>query len=234
MRSESVIPKIIHYCWFGNKKMPKNVKRCIASWEKYCPGYQIKLWNEQNFDVSVNKYVKEAYEAKKWAFVTDYARLWIVYNYGGIYLDTDVEVIKSFDELVAKNKAFFGIESTPDHEINTGLGFGAEKGSDVVKELLKQYCDIPFDLGSGEYDMTPCPKRNSLVFERYGFKYEDKLFQIKDFVILPSDYLSPKDFKSGVVTCTNNTVSIHHFDGSWQSPVVKFKVRIAKILKMNR
>lgn len=214
--------------------MPRNVKRCIASWKKHCPDYEIKLWNEQNFDISANRYVKEAYEAKKWAFVTDYARLWIIYNCGGIYLDTDVEIVKNFNDLVEKQKAFFGIESTPEHCINTGVGFGAEKGSTVVFKILEQYVEIPFKLENNEYDMTPCPMRNSKVFEEYGFAYEDKVFQTDEFVVLPSDYLSPKDFKSGVISCTDNTYSIHHFDGSWQSPITKIKVFVAQLLKIQR
>ena len=119
------IPKIIHYCWFGGKPIPKNLKNYIKSWEKYCPDYEIKEWNESNFDINSNKFIKEAYINKKFAFVTDYVRLYVIYNYGGIYLDTDVEIIKNFDGLL-NNELFMGIQQN-DSFATTGLGFGAKK-----------------------------------------------------------------------------------------------------------
>lgn len=224
-----MIPKIIHYCWFGNAKMPSAVKKCIKSWEKYCPDYEIKLWNEENFDLNINRYVKEAYENKKWAFVTDYARLWIVYNYGGIYVDTDVELVKLLDPLL-ENNAFFGIEATDKKCIATGLGFGAEKGSWIVKEIMDQYENIPFKIGENQYDMMPCTDRNSLVFEKYGFKYKDECMDIDGVKILSSEYMCPKDFRTKKINLTENTISIHHYDSSWQPFMTKFKSFVARMI----
>lgn len=221
-----MIPKVIHYCWFGNKPIPKMAKKCLKSWKKYCPDYEIKLWNEDNFDLNCNQYVKEAYEAKKWAFVTDYARLYIVYHYGGIYLDTDVELIQSLDSLL--NEQAFGIEATPNKCIATGLGFGAEKGNSMVKEILDQYDGISFKLKDGEYDMTPCPDRNILAFEKYGYKYIDECQKINNALVLASEYLCPKDFKTGKLNKTEKTISIHHYDGSWQLTSTKIKTFIAQ------
>ena len=116
------IPKIIHYCWFGGKPLPNTAIKCIRSWKKHCPDYEIHCWNEKNFDINVCPYVKEAYEEKAWAFVSDYARLWIIYNYGGIYLDTDVELLKNIDNLL-KYDVFMGFENK--QYVNTGVGFWA-------------------------------------------------------------------------------------------------------------
>ena len=131
-----MIPKIIHYCWFGRNSKPHSVLKCIKSWEKYLPDYKIIEWNEDNFPIEDNIYCKQAYECKKWAFATDYARLWIIYNYGGIYLDTDVEVVKSWDPLL-KHDCFIGRQ--PGYQVNTGSGFGAVKGHPLIKIMLDDY-----------------------------------------------------------------------------------------------
>ena len=141
-----MIPKVIHYCWFGGNPLPELAIRYIDSWRQRCPDYEIKKWDETNFDVYSCDFVKEAYESKKWAFVSDYARLWIVFNYGGVYLDTDVELVKSLDELL-DNKCFLGAETTG--QVNTGLGFGAEKNNVVVKLLLNEYNNRHFKLKMG-------------------------------------------------------------------------------------
>ena len=124
------IPKILHYCWFGGAPKPKNIQNCIRSWKKYCPDYEIIEWNEQNFDVSQSLYPRQAYDARRWAFVADYARLKILYEQGGIYMDTDVELLRPLDDLLAY-PAFFGFQHN--NEVATGLGFGAEARSPVVK-----------------------------------------------------------------------------------------------------
>lgn len=224
-----MIPKIIHYCWFGNKEMPRLAKKCLKSWKKYCPDYEIKLWNESNFDLNVNQYVREAYEAKKWAFITDYARLYIVYHYGGIYLDTDVELIKSLDSLL-ENEAFFGIEATPNKCIATGLGFGAEKENIMVKEIMDQYSNLPFKLANGTFDETPCPDRNTLVFKKYGYTGVDECQMINGAKVLATEYMCPKNLKTGRVNLTDCTLSIHHYDGSWQPTSTKIKCYIARTI----
>lgn len=210
-----MIPKIIHYCWFGGNPKPQMAQKCFASWKKYCPDYEIKEWNEDTYDLAqAPLYVRQAYEAKKWAFVTDYVRLQVVYEHGGIYLDTDVELVRNPDEYLI-NSAFFGFEG--DYSIATGLGFGAVKGSDILKELMDDYRDIPFFLDNGEMDLTPCPVRNTAVFLRKGLKLDGTKQVLDDgILILSAEYLCPLDNATRILRKTTNTVSIHHFDASWQ------------------
>lgn len=208
-----MIPKTIHYCWFGANKKPKLAKKCIKSWKKNCPDYEIVEWNEDNFDIlSCPHYVQQAYEAKKWAFVTDYVRLQVVYEHGGIYLDTDVEALKPFDHLLDE-QAFFGFEYG--EYINTGLGFGAEKGNAVLMEMMDDYKGIPFLMADGTFDTTPCPVRNSQVFLRNGLRKDNSRQRICDCLILPSEYLCPYDGRSRELQTTENTISIHWYNGSW-------------------
>ena len=148
------IPKVIHYCWFGKGKMPAIAKKCIDSWKKYCPDYEIVCHNEENFDISQNKYAQQAYDAGKWAFVSDYVRLKVLYDEGGIYLDTDVEIIRPIDNLI-KEHGYMGFDDNG--VISTGLGFACEKGNKLVGSLLADYDDISFIRSDGTYDITPCP-----------------------------------------------------------------------------
>ena len=210
-----MIPKIIHYCWFGGNPLPENVSKCIESWKKCCPDYEIKQWNENNYDINKFQYVKEAYEAKKWAFVSDLARLDIIYNEGGIYLDTDVEVIRSLDSLL-DNKCFLAIEQ-PSHYIATGLGFGAEKENPCIKEMLDEYRGAKFKLAEGIYDTTvPCPARNTAPFYKYGFNLEiDKPVNLGGAMVYPPEYFCPFERKINELKITENTYSIHHYDASW-------------------
>ena len=215
--SESaLIPKIIHYCWFGRNPKPKLAEKCIQSWKKLCPDYEIIEWNEDNYDLSsAPLYVRQAYEMKKWAFVTDYIRLHVVHEHGGIYMDTDVELRKPLDGLL-KHPAYFGFEDGKN--INTGLGFGAEKGNPILKELMDDYADISFAKPDGDYDHTPCPVRNTKIFLRHGLVQNDS-YQIlpNGVLILPNMYLSPIDFETKFKRITPETISIHWFSGSWQT-----------------
>ena len=210
-----MIPKIIHYCWFGRNSKPKLSEKCYASWQMYCPDYEIKEWNEDTYDLSqAPLYVQQAYEAKKWAFVTDYVRLQVVYEHGGIYLDTDVELVRNPNEFL-NCTAFFGFEG--DYSIATGLGFGAVKGSGILKELMADYQDIPFILDNGGMDLTPCPVRNTEVFLRKGLKLDGTKQVLEDgTLILSAEFLCPLDNATRILRKTKNTVSIHHFDASWQ------------------
>lgn len=209
-----MIPKIIHYCWFGGNPLPKLAKKCIKSWKKYCKGYEIREWNEQTFDIaSAPLYVRQAYEAKKWAFVTDYVRLQVVYEHGGIYLDTDVELLRSPYDLL-DNHAYFGFENGI--YIATGLGFGAEKGTPILQELMADYDGIPFLLEDGSYDQKSCPVRNTEVFLRWGLRQDNSEQMLAGKVrILPSSWLCPLNYWAGVGEVKNHTLSIHHFSGSW-------------------
>ncbi len=212
-----MIPKIINYCWFGNNELPESVLKCIESWKKYCPDYEIIQWNENNYDYKKQAYTLEAYEAEKWAFVSDFARLDIVYNNGGIYLDTDVELVKNLDSLL-ENKCFLGIEQ-PSHYINTGIGFGAEKGNEAVKEMLDEYAGAHFKLANGIYDTTiPCPAKNTKPFYKYGFNLEiDKPVNLGGAMVYPPEYFCPFERKINELNVTENTYSIHHYDSSWVS-----------------
>ena len=210
-----MIPKIIHYCWFGRNPKPPLAEKCLDSWKKYCPDYEIKEWNEDSYDLSqAPLYVRQAYEAKKWAFVTDYVRLQVVYEYGGIYLDTDVELVRNPAEFLS-SPAFFGFEG--DYSIATGLGFGAEKEAGILKELMSDYQDIPFILDNGEMDLSPCPTRNTEVFLRKGLKLDGTSQVLDDgTLILSAEYFCPLDNATRILRKTKNTISIHHFDASWQ------------------
>lgn len=209
-----MIPKIIHYCWFGENPLPKLAKKCKRSWKKFAKGYQIIEWNESNYDLaSAPLYVRQAYEAKKWAFVTDYVRLHVVYEYGGIYLDTDVELIKRLDPLLHYS-AYFGFESGK--YIATGLGFGAEKGSAILKILMDDYSTTPFVLDDGTYDMRSCPVRNTEIFVNYGIKLDDSMQILQDNIaILPTTYLAPYDGNHCLTGNIKLAYSIHWYSASW-------------------
>ena len=209
-----MIPKIIHYCWFGHGAKPELALNCISSWKRYLPDYELKEWNEDNFDISSNRYVKEAYDNRKYAFVTDYVRLFALYNEGGIYMDTDVEVLGRFDQFL-HHKAFSGFET--DGCVPTGM-MGAEKGSQWVRELLEQYDGRSFILADGSLDMTT----NTTVITNYMLSkglVQNNTYQ--DFVGLctmyPAEYFCPKDHRTGIIKSTNKTVCIHHFAGSWNN-----------------
>lgn len=225
-----MIPKTIHYCWFGRNPKPKLAEKCIKSWKKYCPDYEIIEWNEDNFDIaSAPLYVRQAYEAKKWAFVTDYVRLKVVYENGGLYFDTDVQIIKAFDELLDFS-AFFGFED--EQNINTGLGFGSEKNVKILNDIILQYSNIPFVLEDGTFDSIPCPKRNTEIFKEYGLSQDGtKQLLNGNIIILPKEYLCPIEYHTSKKRITENTLSIHWFDTSWVSKETKkeiIKVRRAE------
>ena len=208
------IPKIIHYCWFGDNPMPDSAITCIESWKKMCPDYKIKIWNEDNYDISKCKFMKEAYEEKKYAFVADYARLDIIYNYGGIYLDTDVEVIKSFDFLL-NYKGFASFDD--DSLINTGLGFGAVEKCYFIKENLEAYHNLSFAEYLNKLNSITCPTITTKVMEKYGLILNGKTQIIDDFIFLSKDYMCPLNFYNGNLTISPNTISIHKFSMSWMS-----------------
>lgn len=211
---ENNIPKIIHYCWFGRGKLPDDAKKCIESWKKYLPDYEIKEWNEDTFDITSNAYVKEAYEARKFAFVTDYVRLFALYNEGGIYMDTDVEVLKPLDEFL-KHHAFSSFENN--NSIPTGL-MASEKGGTWVKKLLDEYTDLHFIQKDGSLDTTTNVVRiTNLTEKEYGLKRVSSYQDLGDVTLYPHEYFCPKDWQTGKINLTENTYAIHHFKGSWHS-----------------
>lgn len=219
------IPKIIHYCWVGGNEKPESVQYCINSWKKYCPDYEIIEWNETNYDFTQNEYMKEAYDAKKWGFVPDYARLDIIYKYGGFYLDTDVELIKNFDDLL-DNESVFGFEDTGENEffVSCGLGFGAKPKNPLIKKLLDSYNNLKFKLSDNNYDLTPAPKINTPIFEQNNFIMNNKYQTINGDTIYPSEYFCPKIFVTGKMKITKNTHSIHHFTASWMDDNIRMEI----------
>lgn len=207
-----MIPKVIHYCWFGNGELPELAQKCIHSWKKYCPDYEIVRWDESNVDLEVCEYAKEAYEQKEWAFVSDYIRLLVLYKYGGIYLDTDVEIIQSLDSLL-ENKGFMGFEGKK--YISSGLGCGFEKGNILVKKMLEDYTNAHFRKKDGSLDKIPCPHRNTDRLVNCGLKRNGKLQKIEGVVFLPNEYLNPFDNDTGLLNKSEKTYSIHWYSGSW-------------------
>ena len=206
-----MIPKIIHFCWFGGKPLPELAKRCIRSWKKYCPDYKIIRWDERNTDLNENAYIREAYDNKKWAFVTDYVRLKALFEIGGIYMDTDVQVCKPLDPFL-KNKAFSGFEN--DHQIPTGI-MASEKGHPFFSRLLQYYYGRHFVLEDGSYDMKTNVFSITEIALENGFVPNDTKQTICQMTFYPHDVFCPKDYKTGEVHSTKNTVCIHHFNGSW-------------------
>lgn len=218
-----MIPKTIHYCWFGRGKMPELAIKCIKSWKKYLPDYQLKLWNEDNFDININQYVKEAYQARKFAFVTDYVRLYTLYTEGGIYMDTDVEIIKPLDNLLHLS-AFSGYESNKYDNFPTGL-MASSKGGVWVKEQLDYYTHKHFIKEDGSYDMTTNTQTISSIMIANGFELNGT-YQIykNDMHCFPKDYFCPKT-STGILKLTKNTYCIHHFAGSWQELSAMNKIK---------
>lgn len=220
-----MIPKVIHYCWFGGNAKPQSVINCINSWKKFLPDYEIKEWNESNFDLNFLPYVKEAYQMKKWAFVSDVARIKVIYDNGGIYFDTDVEVIKSFDDLLNQN-FFLGLEDNC--RIASGLGFGAEKGSLVMKEMLDEYNNEHFILEGGKINPKVCPVFNTDALVRMGLDFKPGLIEFMGGTIYPEEYFSPLGMKDGKLRITDNTYSIHHYDNSWMTSKQKLKKKVLR------
>lgn len=210
--SEYYIPPVIHYCWFGNNSMPDEYIKYIDGWKKLCPDYSIIRWDESNYDVNKHPFISKAYKDRKWAFVSDYARLDIIYNNGGIYLDTDVQLIKNIDEL-RRFRAYVGFEA--ESFINTGLGFGAEKGNIFIKKCLESYDNMT----PGSY--IPCPQIQSKDMDEFGLIRNNTFQYIKygNVAVLPSEFLCPMEYRYKQLKITDKTFSIHHFSGSWLDKV---------------
>lgn len=209
---QPVIPKVIHYCWFGKKELPESSRIWIEGWKKYCPDYEIVEWNEGNYDVAQNKYMEQAYEMGKWAFVSDYARLDIIYHYGGIYLDTDVELVKCMDDLLYQN-GFCGFQNY--NEINFGLGFGSIKQNIIIREMLDEYENLEFYGQDKKLNLVLCPQIQSRVMQKNGIILNGKYQTISNMTVFPEKVLSGKSQKTRRVNVTEETYSIHHFDASW-------------------
>lgn len=204
--------KIIHYCWFGGSPLPKLVKKCIESWKKCCPDYEIKEWNEINFDVNCCDYVKEAYQAQKWAFVSDYCRFFVLYNYGGVYLDTDVELLKPIDAL---GDSFVGFEVA--RKVNSGLLRAANSHDSICKMMLDSYADDHFIKPDGSLNLVTVCDRETQILVDHGLKLNNKMQEILGTKVYPTEFFQPTDLSTGKVTKTSKTVAIHHYAASWES-----------------
>lgn len=214
-----MIPKIIHYCWFGGNPLPELAQKCIASWKKFLPDYEIKEWNESNYDVRKIPYTAQAYDAKKYAFVSDYARFDILYQYGGVYFDTDVEVIKDLRPIIEKG-AFIGVEKGTRPFLAAGLGIASPAASGIYREILDSYQSEQFVKEDGSLNLKTVCERVSFIFAKHGFFESDNMQYVADTFIYPSEYFCPKNFDTGNLEITENTYSIHHYDGSWMPPYI--------------
>lgn len=213
-----MIPKKIHYCWFGRGEMPELAKQCIASWHRCMPGWEYRLWNEDNFNINSVPYVKEAYDARKFAFVTDYVRLYALYTEGGVYMDTDVETLKSYDDLLGLS-AFTGYEGSKYMPPVTGT-MASQAGGEWVKEQLDSYVGAHFLCEDGSLDLTTNTDRISNIMRANGFVQDGKMQVYKDMHIFPCEYFCPRQ-TSGEVLITENTYCDHHFMSSWNVKEVK-------------
>lgn len=216
-----MIPKKIHYCWFGRGEKNSLAKKCIESWRKNCSDYELIEWNEDNFDVNQNAYTKMCYEQKKYAFLTDYIRLVIIKKNGGIYFDTDVEIVKPLDALLS-HTAFFGFETK--EFVNTGEGFGAEPGNPIVVQMLREY-DRLLD---GLHGTIGCPILNTNALLKFGLVQNGEKQTLNGAVIYPPEYFNPYDDPTGILRQTENTYSIHWYGKSWLDKKTILRSKIMK------
>ena len=225
-RGKNMIPKVIHYCWFGRNPLPKSAKKCIKSWKTFCPDYEIKEWNEDNFDINSNRYVREAYETGKFAFVSDCARLYALYNYGGIYMDTDVEVLKSFNDIL-DNKCVFGFEEGS--YIATSF-MAAEKKANIIKEFIELYENETFKHTTGKLNTITNVVRLTELLKSKGLVCNDKMQNIESAVIYPKEYFSPYDYRNCVNNSTSKSYCIHWYYVSWMSWTERLKKVVKKTI----
>jgi len=223
-----MIPKIIHSVWVGTGKKPKLIKKCEKSWRKLCANYEFIEWSETNFDIEkAPLFVKEAYKMKKWAFVSDYIRLWALYNHGGIYLDSDMELLKNLDDLL-DNKSFSGFED--DYSIQSSI-IGSEKNNTLIKELLEYYNDKKFIKENGLNTTTNVQIISQILSQKGLIRNNKEQLINNNLRIYPSSYFCPKNFKTGEILIKDNSYGIHHFNMSWLSFQKKTSIRLGRIYK---
>lgn len=221
-----MIPKKIHYCWFGRGEKPELAKKCIASWKKFCPDYEIIEWNEDNFDLECNDYIRFCYANKKWAFLSDLVRLLVVCEHGGVYFDTDVELLRPIDGLLGYD-AFYGFEN--ETMVNTGQGFGAAAHHSTVEAMIGQYLALAPD-AQGQFPLAACPGLNTAALLSLGLEPNGARQNIAGAEILPVDYMNPYDDPTGRLNKTANTVSVHWYSKSWISPGMRLRSRLMRPL----
>jgi hypothetical protein len=228
-----MIPKTIHYCWFGRNPLPESAKKCIASWRKFLPDYEIIEWNEDNYDVNKIAYTAEAYAAKKYAFVSDYARFDILYQYGGLYFDTDVEVIKPFDDIVA-NGPFMGCEIDAKRgdsiAVAPGLGLGVNPGLGLYKEILNYYANLHYIVDGQIIENVTVVTHTTNVLFQHGLKDVPGIQRVAGVTIYPKDYFNPLDDNTGKLTVTTNTYSIHWYSKTWLDKQLQIRNKITRVI----
>lgn len=221
-----MIPKIIHYCWFGRKEKPLSVLKYIETWKRHFPDYDIKEWNENNFDVYQLSFTKEAYFAKKYAFVSDVCRLYALYTEGGIYFDTDIIVLKRFPEDILSHKAFAGFE----HEIYIGTGIiGSEKNNVIIKQFLSLYNDMHF-FRKFRFNLSPNVILFTKILVEHGLKRDNSYQDLNEITIYPQNIFCCKDCRTKEYYNNSDSLSIHDFSGLWtdkkNTVFNKIKVRL--------
>ena len=233
-----MIPKVIHYCWFGRNPIPAEYQKYIESWRKYLPDFEVKEWNEDNFDINCIPFIQEAYEVKKFAYVSDYARLKVLYENGGVYFDTDVEVIRPIDDLMERGP-WMGIEkhtSTPNNadQVNVGLGFAVEPRNSIIKEVMEFYENTHYIFPDGHMEQIPIVPVVTDVLRKHGMPtHVDKPTDVAGITIYPWDYFCPQEFLSSKIESTPNTYTIHHYSATWMSRSDKFKMWKGKFFTTN-
>ncbi len=218
LSNEPLIPKKLHYMWLGGKALPENLKKCLESWEKYCPDYEIIEWNEDNYDITKHPYMEQAYKSGAFGYVPDYARIDILYNHGGFYLDTDVELKKNIDNLRFQ-RAFCGVEKW--QIINFGGLSGSVKGNPMIKEFLDAREEIFFLNDDGTQNRNTCGFYDTRVALSHGYKINGESQAVGDINIYAYDYFQPYDYMSGIINETRNTYSVHWFNGGWMDEQMK-------------
>ena len=226
-----MIPRIIHYCWFGKKPLPEMAAKCIKSWRFFFPDYEIKEWNEDNFDVSIIQYTKDAYDDKKYAFVSDYARFWVLYKYGGVYFDTDVEVIKPMDDIIERGP-FMGLEiAGKDCKVAPGLGLSVEAGNQIYHDILDGFENLDYQMPDGSrnpYSMIPMVTD---IMRGRGLIGTESIQMVDGIYVYAPDFFNPLDDSTGRLRKTENTRSIHWFMKSWMNGENKYKVWMKRIVR---
>lgn len=222
-----MIPKTIHYCWFGGNPLPESARKCIDSWLKFFPDYEIKQWNETNFDVNIIDYTHEAYSIGKYAFVSDYARMWILYHHGGVYFDTDVEVVKSFDDILDKG-GFMGFE-TPEF-VNPGLGVALPQESKIAKEVMALFEKTQFLNPNGSFNPKGIVPITTSVLEKFGLRKDGSFQKVEDITVYPIDWFNPYDDATGRLKSTPNTHSIHWYSKTWLPKQNPLRVKLARMV----
>ena len=221
-----MIPRIIHYCWFGRGEKPELAKKCIASWKKFCPDFEIREWNEDNCEYLAMPFMAEAYAAKKYAFVSDVMRLVVLEQYGGVYFDTDVEVVRDITPLLV-GEGFIGVEN--DGFVNSGQVIAAVSQHPVIQAMIEEYKKLHFTNADGTINAVGCPHLNTDVMERFGLVPNGREQVVAGIHVYPADFFNPLDSATGKLVKTENTYSIHWYSMSWLPKRVRIKAKLGRL-----